>query len=299
MFVDDYKAPVCLNKRTLQEAVRITRDIFGVQGIETPALDARLLVCMAGRASYKDLITSPVRQLSRQQAVLLESLTARRLAGEPVARLLGYKEFWGRNFYLGPDTLVPRPDSETLIEAALAHLSAKGSSTPPVILDLGVGSGCLLITLLAELPQAFGIGVDISMNTLLVACGNAVIHGVAERSLFLCGHYALALGGPFDMIIANPPYIERDQIPLLQKEVAVYEPSLALDGGQDGLDEIRRIVPQIHGVLEEKGCFLLEIGSGQSERTAALLRAAGFFIDPSSDFFSDLGMHIRVIRVLN
>ena len=284
---------------SLRQAVEATARSFAAGGIDTAVLDARLLVCMAGRASHERLVAAPDQLLSWQQAALLQSLTERRLSGEPVARLLGHKEFWGREFRLGPDTLVPRPDTETLVAAALRLMAASDAPARPQIADLGTGSGCLLVTLLAEQSGAVGIGTDISMNALRVARANAILHKVAARSLFVCGDFLEAISGPFDIIVTNPPYIESETIQQLQPEVARYEPLRALDGGADGLDWMRHIAKGAGRILKPGGHFLAEIGLGQQYKAAEILRAEGLELNDSIGFLNDNSGRVRVVHAVN
>jgi len=190
-----------------------------------------------------------------------------------MSSILGRREFWSLDFVVTPDTLAPRPDSETLIEAVLAALPDR--SAPLSLVDFGTGTGCLLLTLLSELPNAEGIGIDISRPALAIAGGNAKRLGLADRCRFLCSDWSAALEGRFDLIISNPPYIPSGDIAGLEPEVARFEPLSALDGGADGLDAYRALAAQIPPLLKPGGIGAFEVGAGQAPQVAALLAEAG------------------------
>lgn len=240
--------------------------------------EARLLLSHAAGLSVEQLIARGTDQAPGPVSTALRSLTARRVAREPMAYILGEREFWGLPFKVSPAVLVPRPDSETVIEAALALL--RDRNHPWRILDLGVGSGCLLLTLLREYPGATGVGMDVSPAALAVADENARSLGVASRAHLAVGDWrepgwAERLGGPFDLIVSNPPYIEAATIGGLMPEVADHEPRLALDGGSDGLAAYRAIAVAISGLLGSNGWGLFEGGEGQATDIAAVFSAAG------------------------
>jgi release factor glutamine methyltransferase len=204
----------------------------------------------------------------------LEKLAKRRLAGEPVARIFGEKEFYGLNFALNEASLVPRPETELLVERGLEILGAK---KPCHFADLGTGSGCIMISLLAHLPHARATGVDISDKALAVAQKNAFLHGVNDRARWVAGSWYQPLGGEkFDLIVSNPPYIASAEIEVLAKEVRIFDPELALDGGNDGLVAYRQIIVGAAAHLRETGVLLLEIGHDQGEAVSALCRVGGF-----------------------
>lgn len=208
----------------------------------------------------------------------LGELTARRVAREPVAYILGEREFWGLVFKVSPAVLVPRPDSETMIEAALSILPDR--ARPWRLLDLGLGSGCLLLTLLRELPEAQGVGLEASAEALAVARRNAAELGVLDRARLTAGDWrqagwAEALGGPFDLVVSNPPYIEASAIDRLMPDVARYEPRLALDGGADGLAAYRLIAAESRRLVAPDGHLLVEIGQGQASEIATIFGAVG------------------------
>jgi release factor glutamine methyltransferase len=265
-------------------------------GIATPELDARLLLCHAAGISQEAYVADPELALAGESQALYSRLIERRLDGEPVSRIFGWREFYGRAFQVDRHTLDPRPDTETLIEAALALVARRGSGDQPLrLLDLGTGTGCILLTLLAELPSATGVGTDVSAPALLLARANARRLGVEARARFLVGDWLQPVVGRFDLIVANPPYVATAEIGRLPREVAAHDPRLALDGGADGLDAYRRIAARAAEVLKPGGAILLEIGSTQSGAVFALLAAAGLSIDAQASLWHDLGGHPRVV----
>jgi release factor glutamine methyltransferase len=200
----------------------------------------------------------------------LASFTQRRLNHEPVARIIGVREFWGLPFRLSPETLVPRPDTETLVETALDLLPDR--QAPLRLVDFGTGSGCILVALLHELPQATGLGVDLSLGALVTARTNATDNRVGNRCHFALSRWADAVSGPFDLIVSNPPYIASGVIPTLDQEVREHDPKLALDGGPDGLEPYRILLGEAERLLAPGGLLVVEIGYDQAK---ALSRLAG------------------------
>lgn len=243
-------------------------------GIETPELDARILAGAVLGLDLTGLLSAASRELSRMEAVRLNELTTRRLEGWPVARLVGAKEFWGLPLTLSDATLVPRPDTETVVEAALDVIGANRNA-PLRLADLGTGSGAILLALLSELPNAYGIGTDIAIGALATAAANARRLGFSSRAAFVVSDYAAALGGGFDLIVSNPPYIASDRIDGLAPEVRDHDPRRALDGGEDGLDAYRRLVPQAASRLRPAGAVIVEIGYDQEEAVKHLMEQAG------------------------
>jgi release factor glutamine methyltransferase len=219
------------------------------------------------------------RSASTDPAVLAPMLS-RRLAREPLALILGQREFWSLNFAVSPDTLIPRPESETLIEAALEAFRGR---PPRSVLDLGTGTGCLLLAALSEFWSAFGVGVDRSAAATAVACRNAVALGLTDRACFVCGSWADALHSRFDLVLCNPPYIPTSDISGLMPEVAQYEPRAALDGGPDGLAAYRHLLPALPHLLEPDGVAVLELGAGQACAAGALAREADLVVDFRND----------------
>jgi len=240
-------------------------------GIESPALDARLLLSYLLKISVEKIIIGDFALTEAQQNEY-QKLIARRKAGEPVAYIIGKKEFYGREFKVTRDTLIPRPDSETIIDAALGYFALTLPS--PVngrglkILDLGTGTGCLLLTLLKEFPHSSGFGVDISGAALIVARENSVNLGLGDRVEFVScrwGEESIIeeLGKKFDLIVSNPPYIRKSDFANLALEVKNFEPHVALDGGEDGVFCYRELLPQVARMLEDDGIALIEIGKNQ------------------------------------
>ena len=222
------------------------------------------------------LITAAGRPLTPDQSNRLEDFARRRLDGEPVARILGYKEFWGLPLKSSAATLVPRPDTETVVELALDMLRASPAAGRPLrIADLGTGSGAILLALLSELPGAFGTGTDISVEALQTAHSNAVDLGLADRADFVACDYAAALSGTFDLVVSNPPYIRSAEIAGLAGEVRNFDPLGALDGGADGLDAYRALIPQAARRLAPHGALVVEVGQGQHDDVGDLMMAAG------------------------
>lgn len=258
-------------RQTRAQALRALRKALGEAGFETAALDARLLLQAATGAAATDLILHPDAPLTPDQAQSLAEFTRRRLAHEPVARIVGEREFWGLPFALSPATLVPRPDTETVVETALGLLPDR--QAPLRIADFGTGSGCLLVALLHELPRAVGLGIDISLDALRTARRNAEANGVGERSFFALSHWADAVSGPFDLIVSNPPYIASSVIPTLDAEVREHDPLAALDGGPDGLAPYRILLGEAGRLLKPGGLLAVEIGYDQAEDLRRLAQA--------------------------
>lgn len=256
-------------------------------GCETPVLDARLLLQAAAGISREDLILGPDRPLTPQQRASYDSFIARRERHEPVSRILGEREFYGRVFKVTPDTLDPRPDTETIIEAALAVIP-RGAR----LLDLGTGTGAIAVTLLAERPDASGMATDLSAEALKVARENAERAGVAARLAFRQGSWFEPVEGSFDIIVSNPPYIPAHEIAELSPDVRNFDPRLALVGGADGLDPYRAIASRAARHLAAGGHVLVEIGAGQAGEVEAIFAAAAF---GGARQHKDLGGHVRCL----
>jgi release factor glutamine methyltransferase len=285
--------------QTIETARRALTAQFRRANLDAAELDARILVGSVLGLDLTGLIAAAARILNRDEAERLEGFARRRIAGEPVARIIGLKEFWGMPLRLSPATLVPRPDTETVVEAALEILRAESRRDSPLrIADLGTGSGAILLALLSELPDAFGVGTDVSGAALWTARDNARRLGFAARAAFVACDYAAALSGPFDLIVSNPPYIRSAQIASLDAEVRDHDPHRALDGGFDGLDAYRLIVPQASRLLAPGGAIVMEVGHGQSGDVQGLLTAAG--VTPAGSPKSDLAGIRRAVtgRVL-
>jgi release factor glutamine methyltransferase len=277
---------------TRASALADLRRAFTEAGLDTPALDARLLVLAALGITPAELLLRPEASLTREETEALAAIAKRRLAREPVARILGEREFWGLPFALSPETLVPRPDTETLVETALRLVPDRTAALR--ILDLGTGSGCLLVALLHELRAATGIGADRALGALLTARANAWRNQVGARAAFVVSDWGSALAGRFDLIVSNPPYIPAAAIAGLDADVRDHDPRLALDGGPDGLDAYRTILHQARRLLGPGGLLVLEIGYDQAEALPRLARPLGLEILAVAP---DLSGHPRCIAL--
>ncbi len=250
----------------------------------TSALDARLILAHALGVDAGDMILREDEAISDEVADAAAAMIARRLIGEPVARIVGEKEFWSLPFRISPRTLVPRPDTETLVATALEMVDAAGRRAEPLrLLDLGTGSGCILLATMSELPAAIGLGVDVDAGAVAVAGENAQRLGLADRARFTTGSWADGIVGPFDVILANPPYVEEEALPDLPIEVIGYEPRIALSGGAGGIDGYRAIIPELPRLLAPSGFAVLEFGPRQGPAIAALAEAAGMTIEIRQD----------------
>ena len=260
--------------RTVADALVAARTALASAGIDQPALDARLLLAEATGLGLAQLIGWGERPLAAGEAERLEAILRRRLAREPIAYILGRKEFWSLDFAVDRRVLIPRPDSETLVEAVLASID--DHRRPLRILDLGTGSGCLLLALLSELPTASGAGVDRSLPALQLAQQNAERLGLAHRTTFIASDWGSAVAGRFDLVVANPPYVTDADWRQLGPEINRYEPQAALLAGSDGLDAYRRILPAARRLLTDTGAIFLEFGAGQAEGVIDIAASAGF-----------------------
>ncbi len=270
--------------RTMAAVRRELAEKFRQAGIDSAETDARLLMAHALRIDRAELIASGERALSADEIKAIDALAERRLKHEPVARIFGRKEFWSLSLQIGPAVLVPRPETETVVEAALDAVVADALQMEKLrILDIGTGSGALLLALLSELPNAVGIGTDISMAALQVARANAERNDLAGRCTFVACDIAAGLQGPFDLIVSNPPYVARGDIASLAPEVRDYDPALALDGGADGLDAYRAIAAQAHRLLAPGGRLIVELGAGQEAAVRALFTKAGLAVAAARD----------------
>ncbi len=262
--------------QTVETARRTLAARLKSESIESAELDARILVGHALGLDLTGVITAAGRMLTSDETARLEDFTCRRLKHEPVARILALKEFWGLPLQLSAATLVPRPDTETVVELALEMLRAgPAPGRPPRIADIGTGSGAILLALLSELPGACGVGTDISVAALQTARSNAARLGFAGRAGFVACDYAAALSGRFDLIVSNPPYIRSAEIARLATEVRDHDPIGALDGGADGLTAYRAIASEAGRLLESGGVLAVEVGYGQSGEVEGLMTAAG------------------------
>jgi release factor glutamine methyltransferase len=259
---------------TVQGALAAATRTLRLAGIEDAGNDARRLLCSALGVSAAQLLASPEMPIGTAPAQAFEGYVARRAGREPVSRILGERDFCGRTFTVSPATLDPRPDSETLIEVALGLIDQAAPRTEPLrILDIGTGSGCLLATLLCELPNASGLGTDISSAALQIASDNAQRLGVSARAEWIIADALDGIDGPFDLLVCNPPYIRSADIAGLEPEVRDFDPRAALDGGSDGLAIYRRIAPRLLHLVPN-GWAVFEVGYDQAEAVADLLASA-------------------------
>ena len=258
---------------SIEAARRQLADMLRSDGVAAADLDARLLVCAASGIDHIALIRSPDMPLGRA-APRLAAYVQRRLAREPVARILGRREFWGLSLHVNAAVLDPRADTETLVASVLDAIGPRRVA-PFELLDLGTGSGAILCALLSELAQAHGVGVDRSIEACLTAAGNLSALGLAGRASIVCGAWGESLRGRFDIVVANPPYIARGDIAELAADVRAYDPIGALDGGVDGLDAYRAIAPTVGALLSPDGIAAFECGWNQGTQVVALMRDAG------------------------
>jgi release factor glutamine methyltransferase len=275
---------------TLAEAWREATKRLAAAGIEAPQREARILMAHAMGGDLAALLRQQDDAIGHNTAEIFSGFIARRAAREPAATILGRREFWSLDFLVSPRTLIPRPDSETIIEAAIALFPE--STSPRRILDLGTGTGCLLLATLSEFTEATGIGIDRSEDAASVAALNAERLGLSARAAFIVGDWTEALNACFDLILSNPPYIPAAEIAGLQPEVVLHEPLGALDGGPDGLDAYRRIFRDLPAALTPKGIALFEFGRGQEASLPGLAHEAGLEVLGTR---SDLAGHPRVL----
>lgn len=281
----------------LAAAVRRMSTAFAAAGLETPEIDARFLVQGILSLDAAELLMSPDRTVG-DFADALTAVAIRRLVGEPVSRILGQRAFYGRTFKITPDVLDPRPDTETVINAVLEIAKSKAWHERPICFaDVGTGSGAILVTLLAELPNASGVGTDISAAALDVARHNAERHGVAGRAVFLQASALRGVSQPFDLVVSNPPYIASREIDGLAKDVRNYDPRLALDGGADGLEIYREIAGDISRLMGEI-VVVLEVGAGQHKGVTELFeRQCRALPIGSREMLTDFGGHVRCVAL--
>jgi release factor glutamine methyltransferase len=285
-------------KESVSEATRRVAKVLAQAGVDTPERDARLLVAAAIAGLPADLIVRPDRVIADREASRLTDFVGRRARREPVSRILGSREFYGREFAISAATLDPRPCSETLISAVLDIADETGGrEAPRRLLDIGTGSGCLAITLLCELPRATAVATDVSADALAVAQRNADVHGVSDRIAFLQTRSLQGIHGPFDVLVSNPPYIAADAISGLQAEVKDYDPRGALDGGVDGLELYRELA---HGLSEvvPNGWAVFEVGAGQVRDVEEILRSgAANGRSAHCRIWPDLAGHTRCVAI--
>lgn len=288
-----------LKAQTIQACLDELTAHFEAAGIETPGLDARKLLSHATGFTREQLITSSEVSLSEQQANEIEVCLRRRLNREPVSRIIGKRAFYGHDFKVTPATLDPRPETELLVECALAFATARGLKDAPLrILDIGTGTGAVLISLLSELPNARGVGSDISAAAVAVAAANAQTLGVAGRTRFVVADGTTSLDDEFDILVSNPPYIPTAHVSQLSPDVKDFDPHQALDGGPDGLLFYRRFALDACRLVPN-GLIAFEVGAGQAEHVENILRAAmPPQKRPKISRKSDLAGHQRCVAVL-
>ena len=281
---------------TIRSITNELRFAFRGAGIDTADLDARLILSHILQISQAHLISEPDLTVAAGHVDAIRSAMHRRILREPVSRIIGAKEFWGRPFEINSHTLDPRPDTEIIIEAALQIIREKLPANKEIsILDLGTGSGCILLTLLAECENAWGVGVDINEAAITVAKKNSENLAVGHRAHFMCSDWTNALNGDFDIIVANPPYIRSAEIDILMPEVRNFDPLLALDGGDDGLEAYRLIIAKITTLLTS-GWLIFELGIGQLNDVCQLLDQAGFGCEEVDRLIlSDISGTIRTV----
>jgi release factor glutamine methyltransferase len=263
---------------TLAAARRAMANVLREAGMESPDLDARLLIEHALGIDHAGLVAAGARPLSAPEAAALAGVVTRRLRREPVARIRGSKEFWGLTLRLNPATLVPRPETETVVEAALAAVDRGGSRLRPLrVADIGTGTGALALALAAELPNASVVATDRDPVALDCAHSNAQALGFGERVSFVVCDFGAALRGAFDLVVSNPPYVAAADLGALAPEVRVHDPRLALDGGVDGLAAYRALAADARRMLADtaSATMVVELGAGQCAAVTALFKAAG------------------------
>src|SRR6266478_386564 len=246
-------------------------------GFGEPRRHARRLVASALAISRADLFGHPDRAVDEKQISRIRAMLGRMVAREPLSRILGRREFWGLEFALSADTLDPRPESETVVEAVLRRNLDRRA--PLRFLDLGTGTGCLLLALLGEFPAASGVGIDVAEGAVRTAACNAVALGFSDRALFLVGDWGAAVSAKFDAVVANPPYIASGDLRLVPREVACYDPWRALDGGEDGLRAYRAIATHLPMLLASDGIFVTEVGVDQAEAVVAVMQTNRLVLD--------------------
>ncbi len=283
-----------LAARTVEAALGEAVRRLGACGILGARLDARLLVAACLGWPMERVIGAGDARLDAESARRLAALLERRAGREPMSQILGAREFWSLNFAVTRDVLTPRPESEEVVAAVLDRVQDRTRALR--VVDLGTGSGCLLLALLSELPRAWGVGIDRSPRAVAVARANAARLGLAERAAFVVGDWGTGLGGGFDLAVANPPYIADSDIENLPPEVRLFEPPLALAGGPDGLAAYRRLAPDLVRLLAPAGLAALEVGAGQAEAVEAILGGTGLECGGRR---RDLGGHERCILAVN
>ena len=267
--------------KILKKGENILKDSF----VKNPKLDSEILLAKSLKIKREDLLMNLNDKISCNQKKFFYNLINRRKKKEPIAYILGYKEFWKRKFFINKNVLIPRPDSEVLIEESLNNISIKKSFN---ILDVGTGSGCLLLSILKERKKSYGVGIDISKSAILVAKYNAKIQHIEYRTRFLIADVDKFSNGKYDLIVSNPPYIKKHSLKYLQEDVNLYEPKLALDGGCDGFSKIETLIKKSSVLLKNNGKMIIEIDSNQILKSKFILRKNNFYINKISKDLSGL-----------
>lgn len=275
----------------LGDLYKFLRHTLGERGIDTPDIESRFIIEERTGHGWSTCIANPDTVISSAALESIRSDIEMRLSGMPLSRIHGHKQFWGLEFVVTPDTLDPRPDTETLVEKAIERFR---NHPPARILDLGTGTGCILISLLKEFPAAVGVGVDRSLHALTVAKENARRNQVDARVSFVCGDWMDSLRGGFDLIVSNPPYIASHVIPSLDTEVKNHDPILALDGGADGLDAYKKIFSSLKFFLNKGGYAFFEVGYDQKSEVMRLAEESGFL---TPVLWLDLAGQPRVVEI--
>ncbi len=257
--------------------------------ITSAMLDGEILLQKAIKKDRKFLILNPEKNIKKSKVQLFKSLVRRRQKGEPISYIINKKEFWNNNFYINNDVLIPRPDSETLVEQVLKIYDKNAKKN---ILDIGTGSGCLLLAILKERDNFFGTGIDISKKALNVASFNAKVHQLSNRVKFYNSDVDKFLLGKYDLIISNPPYIENYRLKYLDRGIISYEPRIALDGGHDGCSKVKNVIYRTSSLLKKNGKLILEIGFNQKKVVLNILKKNSFFVNKVQ---KDYGMNDRCI----
>ena len=260
----------------IDEVLKIGKTILKNAGLKSPILDSEILMSFVLNNSREFVLLNLNKNLERKKVIHFEDLITQRLKGKPIAYLIKKKDFWRHEFLIKEDVLIPRPDTETLIEEILNFTKSKHNQR---ILDIGVGSGCILLSVLKEKKDFQGIGVDISKNCISLSKANAQKLGLINRVKFFQSDIDNFANGKYDLIISNPPYIKKHDLKYLEKDIIKFEPKLALDGGLDGLSKIRKIIIKSSELIKKKGKFILEIGLDQKKNVKDLLNKNGFYID--------------------
>jgi len=263
-----------VNCTTITAAMKYATSKLSAAGIQEPRLDSKILLCHAAKIEQLIILSNPERLLSPETIKLFDELIQRRALREPVSHLVGQREFWSLPFKVSPDVLDPRPESEILVQAAIDSIENKEKVISA--LDVGTGSGCLIISLLRELPLASGVGVDISEPALCIARSNAEHNLVSDRIKFIRSSWGEGLSERFDIIISNPPYIPIKEKHLLEPEVSHYEPGLALFGGYDGLASYRQLCFSLLKLLKPNGVVIIECGKGQAQSVIQIFNDSSF-----------------------